>query len=440
MKFRCFWILTVCPLSAADDPRVEFAFGVLEESRGDEKAAALRFERARELDPLAAELVRRGVGIRMADDDRPGAIALFRDFAGARRDDLGIQLSYADFLTEQGRGDALAAKLAMETLEAALALHPGEPALIRRLCSLDRTRAAEWMALLSEKDPDSVILFVSLSKRLHDSEDQAANAEIERRYQIALGERPGHAALAREASEHFRLTGRLQMAIDILNRHAQAAPWSLDLRVRLGVLNFAAKRNEEGERILEDVLLIDPKRALAHQALAKHFRILGMMDEASFHTVELLKIRGGAPAEYLSLADELLAKGQARQARLLLEHGVFEHPEEGALRVKLAVSSQRDPESKGRCSRLFREAESAFPNGGIKDPDFLEASAEAMIADGQIKAAEERLRAAIRLFPPDAKVATARVLRRLAGLWEAEGRNVDAAKALRQRADGLESR
>jgi predicted Zn-dependent protease len=426
-------------LHAAEDPRVEFAFGVLEETRGDGKGAAERFERARKLDPLAAELVERGVARRMQNGDRAGAVALFREFAGARKGELGVQVAYADFLTEQGRGDALAGKLAMEVLEAALALEPGSPAVIRRLCALDRTRAARWIEMLAADDPESVLLFVSVSKSLHDSEDDAANAEVERRYQLALDAHPGHVALARQASEHFRQAKRTDKAIEIIGKHVNAAPWSLDLRVRLGVLCFSAKRNEEGERELKEVLVIDPRRALAHQALAKYYRLRGLADEVVFHASELLKIRGGAPGEYVSLADEFLTMGKAREARLLLEHGVFDHPDDGALRVKLAVASQRDPESKGRSTRLFREAEAAFPSGGIKDPVFLEACAEAMIADGQSKAAEERLRAAIRLFPPDAKVETARVLRRLAGLWDAEGRNSDAAKALRQRADGLDS-
>lgn len=437
MRGWWLWFLVIGRLWAAEEARVEFAFGVLEECRGDGMGAAARFEKARVLDPLATELVERGVQRRLDDGDRAGAIGLFREFAEARKDELGVQVSYADFLTEQGRGDALAAKLALEVLEAALALSPGNPAVIRRLCALDRTRAGRWIEMLVADEPEAVLVFAAISKGLHDSEDAAANAEVERRYQAALGAHPGHVSLARQASEHFRQRGLTEKAIDVIVKHVNAAPWSLDLRVRLGVLCFAAKRNEEGVKTLNEVLAIDPKRALAHQALAKYYRIRGMPDEAAFHAGELLKIRGGAPGEYVSLADEWLAMGKAREARLLLEHGVFDHPDDGSLRMKLAVASQRDPEAKGRSARLFREAESAFPNGGIKDPVFLEASAEAMIAEGQSKAAEERLRAAIRLFPPDAKADTARALRRLAGLWEAEGRNPEAAKALRQRADGL---
>jgi hypothetical protein len=61
-----------------------------------------------------------------------------------------------------------------------------------------------------------------------------------------------------------------------------------------------------------------------------------------------------------------------------------------------------------------------------------------LIEQGQTKAAEERLRTAIKTFPAEAKKETANALRRLALLWETENRNLDAARALRQRADGLD--
>ena len=63
---------------------------------------------------------------------------------------------------------------------------------------------------------------------------------------------------------------------------------------------------------------------------------------------------------------------------------------------------------------------------------------EALIAQGQSKAAEDRLRAAIKSYPPESKKETAAALRRLALLWETENRNLDAARALRQRADALD--
>ena len=77
--------------------------------------------------------------------------------------------------------------------------------------------------------------------------------------------------------------------------------------------------------------------------------------------------------------------------------------------------------------------------GDLKpDAAFLIESAECLIEEGQSKAAEERLRTAIKSFPPEKKKETAAALRRLAGLWERENRNAEAAKALKQRADALD--
>jgi hypothetical protein len=186
------------------------------------------------------------------------------------------------------------------------------------------------------------------------------------------------------------------------------------------------------------VLAIDPRHALAHQALAKRYRLGGKPELADFHTGELLKIRGGSPSEFIKLADEQMASGHPREARLLLEKAVFNHPDHPDLRMKLAVAAHRDPETRAMSSRLFREAETAFPGGKISDPAFLTESAETLIDSGQSRAGEERLRAAIRAYPPEAKRETAAALRRLAALWNAENRNADAARALLLRADSLD--
>ncbi len=433
-------LLLASVLHATENPRLEFALGVLAQSRGDEAGAATHFETARLADPTAAPLVTRGVSRLLESGDRPAAIALFRDFAAARPDDLSAQLAYADFLTGQARGDALALKLATETLDAALVKNPGQPAIIRRLFPLDRSRGDSLIHQLPPDDPGAALLFAALSRSLHPADDAAARAEIDRRFLLAFAAHPNHPALARAASEHFRHSQRPDQAIDVLKRHTAAAPWSLDLRVRLGILEFAAQRDADGETTLKDLLAIHPSHPLAHQALAKFYRLHDQPEPAASHAVELLKLRGGSPSEFFKLADEFLAADKPREARLLLEKAVFEHPENPELRMKLAIASHRDPESRTRASRLFREAETAFPDGKITDPAFLTASAEAMIEAGQSKAGEERLRAAIRAFPRDAKKETAAALRRLAALWTAENRNADAARALLQRADSLEPR
>ena len=224
----------------------------------------------------------------------------------------------------------------------------------------------------------------------------------------------------------------------MLRKHTEAAPWSLELRVRLGVLLFTANQDAEGEAVLKEVLAIHPTRALAHQALAKFYRNREHPEQASHHARELLKLRGGAASEFLRLADERLAAGDAREARLLLEKAVFQQPDQLELVMKLAIATHRDPETRLRAARLFREAETAAPSGKITDPAFLTESAAALIESGQSRAAEERLRAAIRAFPAEAKQETAAALRKLAGLWNSEKRNAEAARALLQRADVLD--
>jgi predicted Zn-dependent protease len=432
------FLLLACFLNASPNPRIEFAYGVLAESRGDDDLAATRYENARLADPTAAPLVERGVSRRIAAGERADAIRLYREFAAAKPDDPAAQLGFSDFLIREGAGDALALKLARETLQALLTKNPGSPEIIRRLVPLDRENGPKLIEQLAPDEPQSASLFATLSRSLHDGPDDLPLEEIDRRYQLAFDAHPEDAAFAREVSEYFRNTKRLDRAIDVLKRHAEAAPWSLDLRVRTGVLYFTAKRDANGEAALKEVLAIHPKHALAHQALAKFYRQKQDSAQAAFHAGELLKIRGGSPSEFLKLADEHMAADRPREARLLLEKAAFIHPDHAEIRLKLAIATHQDPESRASAPRLFREAESAAVDGKISDPAFLTASAEALIESGQSKAAEERLRAAIRSYPADAKKETAAALRRLAALWESENRNADAARALLQRADSLD--
>ena len=172
--------------------------------------------------------------------------------------------------------------------------------------------------------------------------------------------------------------------------------------------------------------------------LQKIYRQKDMQKEARGHAAEILKIRSGTPDEFVELADELIADDEFRAARLLLEKAVFDHEDDAKLMMKLAIASSLDPESKDDAARLFREAEAMLANPAEMDPAFLLGSAKELVAQGQIKAAEERLRNAIRNFPKDAKKETAAAMRALADIWISEERNVAAANALISRAEALE--
>ena len=141
---------------------------------------------------------------------------------------------------------------------------------------------------------------------------------------------------------------------------------------------------------------------------------------------------------YPGKPDDLISDGEIRTARLLLEKAVFDHGDDARLMMKLALASARDPETSGKAARLFREAEAMLADPADMEPAFLLASAKELAAQGQTKAAEERLRNAIRSFPQDAKKETAAAMRALAAIWIGEGRNADAANALISRAESLE--
>jgi Tfp pilus assembly protein PilF len=446
VKIAALAILSAFPVLAAENPRLEFAKALLDQSHGDFGSANDLLEKARLADPLARALVARAAQRHLTAGDLASAVTLYREWAEKTPDQLPNQLTYVDFLREQGRGDAVAEKLATATLDSALRRFPDHPSLLERLFRTseargDRARSLALFESLIKPEslsPDRALMAARWSAVLFPADDAAARERLDRIFTRAVEEAPGSRSLARVASEHFRKTGRIDRAVEILTRHAETAPTDLDLRVRLGILQFSAKRPTEAVKTLEAVLEIDPKRALAHESLAKFYRQENQPDLARRHADAVLKIRGGSTDEFLELGEEWLVANEPKKARILLEKGLFDHSNSSALAEKLAIASRRDPETRAKAARLFREAEALRSADAKPDPAFLVEFAEALIEESQTVPAEERLRQAIRAYPATAKKESATAMRRLAGLWETQGKNADAARSLRQRADAMD--
>lgn len=423
---------------------LDFTYGALEQERGDAEKAQGFYQSAYEGDPTSMPLVRIIAEEKLSKGDTVGAMDAYRKVIVARPGDFGIQLEYGDFLGRAGKGDAIADKLREEAYRNVLAARPGTYVATERvICFLrdkgDDGAARELLETLESESTDAVLYYVATTKSLYDSRDEEAGKRIDARFERAMEEHPEWADIARKASDHFRETGRLDRAITLLSRHLEVSPSSLDLKIRQGILMFSAKRYDEGVAILKEVLEVHPKKVLAHESLAKYYRSGGMRREAREHAAELLRIRGGSPENFLELADEMQGDGDIRSARLLLEKAAFHHPEDAGLLMKLAIVTAKDPETKDRAARLFKEAETLLASdSGEMDPAFMIESARELIAQGEVKAAEDRLRTAIRNFPESAKKESAAAMRALAGIWISEGRNQDAAKALIQRAEAME--
>ncbi len=422
---------------------LDFSYGILEEERGNQKRANELFEAAYAKDPLALSLVRRMVEIKMEAGDKLAALGIYEKVIAARPDEIGVKIEYGDFLETIGRGDGLADRKREEAYLKVLEAMPGQVLPIERLIRFAREKgnddkARELLETLGLDSQEAVNYYISTTKSLYDAKDEEAKKRITDRYLKAMLDHPEWAGIARSASDYFREAGNMQEAIRMLDLHVTAVPSSLDLRIRKGILHFAAGEDEAGVKALKDVLAIHSRKLLAHESLAKFYRKKEQIDEALYHSAELLKIRGGTPEEFEQLAVELLAAGKNRDARLLLEKAVFKHPDNARLMTQLAVAAVRDPESKDSALRLFREAENMMSNPSQMDPNFLVEFSQELVVQGQNKAAEERLKSAIKTFPKTATKETAAALRALAGIWNAEGRNADAARALISRAEALE--
>ncbi|MBC7980803.1 MAG: hypothetical protein H7Y36_09600, partial [Armatimonadetes bacterium] len=424
------WLILISSLNA--DSLLNFSYGVLEESRGNTSKAENCFLLAYKENPTALPLVRKAAGIRLSDGDRQGAGEIYRDLTKARPDDYFIWIEYGDFLGNSGRGDSAADSIRETAYAKALELKPGDEIPIERMIRFSRElgddeQARDLLEKLEVNSPSAVMYYVSTTKSLYDNRNKEAQARINKKFLEFMRQHPEWITVARAASEHFRQTNQTDLAIEVLRNHVLAQPSSLDMKIRLGILYFAAKRDVDGVQTLKEVLDIHPRKALAHESLAKYYRKQSLTHEAGLHAAELLKIRGGSPDDFLELAKELMQDRDYRGARVLLEKGVYMHEENLSLRMKLAVVSFRDPETKAGAGRLFREAEMMIPHGSEIEPGFLLESARMLIDQGNTKDAEQQLKAAIRTFPKTSKTETAESMRLLAKIWIKEERNQDAA-------------
>jgi Tfp pilus assembly protein PilF len=434
--------LALCGLLNAGS-LLDFSYGILEEQRGNGVRAAEYFESAYAEDAVSIPLVRKIVEIKMGSGDKLGALAVYEKAMEGRPEDVGLRIEYGDFLETIGRGDGLADRKREVAYMKVLELMPGQVLPIERLIRMAREKenddkARQLLETLDLSSQEAVRYYLSTTKSLYDGKDETMKKRVTETFQRSMEQHPEWSGIARAASDHFREAGNTKEAIRMLELHTAAVPSSLDLRIRKGILHLVAGEDEVGIKDLKEVLAIHPRKLLAHESLAKLYRKNGNLDEALYHSAELMKIRGGTAEEFEQLAAEFLAAEKSRDARLLLERAVFNHPENARLMTQLAVASVRDPESKDKALRLFREAENMMTDSSQMDANFLLEFSQELVVQGQNKAAEERLKKAIKIFPKDANKQTAAALRSLAGIWNAEGRNADAARALISRAEALE--
>ena len=422
--------------------RREYAQAVLAGLRGDAEGKARHEEAARIAHPTAIMLADRSAKRAIKAGDIKTASTLYRTLAEDRPDSLRAQFLYTDFLRSQSAEDDFALRLAVEKLEALRKKHPTHPEVLERLLRLyeqqlqrDKSEALYQDYLKhAQADPAVAEMF---SRILRDQDDAQSQEQLDRMYRERIEETPEDPNLARAASEHFRKTKRLPEAIALLQKHVKAAPSSLDMRVRLGILLLANKQEAEGEAALLAALAIDPSLYVAHQSLAKHYGQQQKPEQARKHRSEMLKLRGGDASEFLEVSQEYLNAKDAKAARILLEKACFDYPKDVDLLYLRAVATHLDAGESAKAPALFDEAEK-LAKEPTRNPLYLRHAAESYWTAKQTEKAESRLRDAIKAYPATQKQESAAAIRLLASWWQQQNKNADAAKALLQRAEMLE--
>jgi len=436
---------------ASEETLARYARGVFAELEGDLGGARTHYEAVLAADPASFTAARKASAIQLADDDLPAAAKTLRGFAVGHPDRLAPQLCYADFLEQHAPHDADAQRAAEAVLTAANERFPHHPEVFTRLVNVHENRARRERSLavfnaqfeVAEAGPEHWRALAPIARTLL----PAGSAELRERLDLVAAnlvrtgiERPD---MARFASDHYRNTGRLDQAIAVLEKHAAAAPDSLALRTRLGLLLLSAQRDPEALEVLHKVLEIDPEKVIAHRSLARYYERHQAPGKALFHHAEVLRLAGGDVAQFTAVASRYLELDRPHEARLLLEKARFDHPDDPVIAARFAVATLRDGDP-AAAARLFRRAEALAEASGDSaaldalGPGFQIEFAFSLRDAGDLPEAEDRLRAAIRDIPPDQSAELARALRALAALWLDQHKNRGPAASLLKRADALE--
>lgn len=428
-----------------------YAKGIFAELDGDTPGARTHFEATLAADPDSFQVADKTASTQLFDDDLPAASKTLRSYAKTHPDQLPPQLHYADFLEQHARGDSVAVQVATEMLEGADERFPHTPAVYTRLINQYENAAQREKSLAlfnaqfeaADAGPGHWMTLAPIARTLLPGDSEELTERLDTIAEKTVETGIDSPVAARMASDYYRNSNRLDQAIEVLADHIAAVPNSLELRTRLGLLQFYAKREDDGERTLLETLAIDADQVLAHQSLAKFYERRGDQDKSLHHRSEILRISGGDPEEFLDLANAYLDNGHPHPARLLLEKARFVHPDDPAIAARLAIATLRDGDTTG-AARLFRQAEALAKDS--KDPDaarYLDADFQLEFAGslrdaGDLAAAEERLRNAARSVPSDQPKKAARALRELARLWLDQKKNFAPAAALLKRAESLD--
>ncbi len=428
-----------------------YARGVFAEVEGDTGAAREHYEAALKADADSFPVARKAADLQLIDDDLPAASKTLRGYAKAQPAHLPSQLYYADFLEQHAGRDAVAQKSSTEILQTANQRFPNTGAIFSRLINLHENRGEreKSLALFNAQfeaegaGPDHWMALGPIARTLLDGDSPELKERLDMIAEKTVETGVGIEFAARSASDYYRKTGRLEEAIAVLQKHVEIQPDSLALRTRLGLLQIYAQEEEAGLATLHQTLQIDPDQVLAHRALAQYFGRHEQPEKALFHNAEVLRIAGGAPENFLELANQYLDLEKPHKARLLLEKARFDHPDSPAIAARLAIATLRDGDT-AAAARLFRQAEALARDSkdpGAKaylDADFQLEFAGSLRKAGDLAAAESRLRDAIRGIPPEQPAKAARALRELARIWIDQKKNLAPAAALLKRAESLE--
>jgi predicted O-linked N-acetylglucosamine transferase (SPINDLY family) len=290
-------------------------------------------------------------------------------------------------LTNRGRPDQ-----ALEALDRALALRPGDPGfLLNRgvaLQALGRLAEAEGaFRQAAEARPDLPEAHNNLANTLHKlgHEDQALQ-----HWRRALALRPDYF----EAHQNLALIlgdrGDADAAVEHARAAARLAPLQAPVHLVLAGALSEQGRHAEAEAACREALRLQPKLVAAHLALARVLRLAGRADEALATARETLKRDPRDTDAHVEAGVTLACLGRPGEAELRLRHALWLRHDGYAARHNLGVLLA-ERRRFAAATEQFRQALRLRPGSPADTLSLARALARLGDLDGAVTAVREAL-------------------------------------------------
>jgi tetratricopeptide (TPR) repeat protein len=416
-----------------------YSAAVLLEREGRIEEALAHYKAVLRADPSQASLAQHVASLAMQHSEAASALQILKDLVAAKPELPSSHLALAKFLTTYFAEDPFQKGEPARILSSALTRFP-DSAEVYQAAIADALRLNQRdsaIALLAKarsrpvKDSSYWLTLGRVAQEIfplaHPSLREVHRAEVNPFFAKALSLATSDTSVLHAVSQYYVVSNQLvdatQVTEQLLKLHR--TPATLKLLARL---YESADREEDGAKLLEEYLAMEPDDAEIHRQLASYYVEHRAFTTAVPHLDALVRLGGGRAQDYLSLGFVLLQCNERDRALQISQRALTLFPNNAQF-VLLHADCLR---MAGRLREALTDYEKAETLGKAMQAELLDASfystwADMLQTDKRYDEAGKKYQRAISLVPESEPQRAAGILNNLGYMWLELGRNLDQA-------------